>query len=136
MVITGGHVGVLASLLRLFDVMGEVQCSVIAWSAGAMALTDRIVLFHDRTPQGRAPAEVLESGMALISGLVALPHARTRLLIDDLERMAVFARRFAPARCVVLEPDTRITLDGNGRLPDGVRFVAEDGRIGTVGAAQ
>jgi hypothetical protein len=99
-----------------------------------MVLTERIVLFHDRTPQGPAPAEILEPGMALIGGIVALPHARTRLLIDDADRMAVFARRFAPARCVVLEPDTRLALDGVDSLPEGARFVAEDGRIRTFGA--
>jgi hypothetical protein len=137
LVITGGHVGVLFSVLRLFDFMGDVQCPVIAWSAGAMALTERIVLFHDRTPQGQAPAEIMAPGMAVIGGIVALPHARSRLLIDDVERMAVFARRFAPARCVVLEPDTRFVLDGAaGRLPGGVRVVAEDGRIHTLEAAQ
>jgi hypothetical protein len=135
LVMTGGHVGVLSSTLRLFDVLVDLNCPVIAWSAGAMALTDRIVLFHDRTPQGPTPAEILEPGMALIGDIVALPHARTRLLIEDVDRMAVFARRFAPARCVVLEPDTRFTLDGaGGSLPDGVRFVDEDGRIRTIGA--
>jgi hypothetical protein len=134
LVVTGGHVGVLSSALRLFDVMGELHCAVIAWSAGAMALTDRIVLFHDRTPQGPAPAEVLAPGLALIGGIVALPHARARLLIDDVDRMAVFARRFAPARCVVLESDTRFTVDAVDSLPDGVRFVADDGRIRTLGA--
>jgi hypothetical protein len=69
----------------------------------------------------------------LIGGIVALPHARTRLLIDDVDRMAVFARRFAPSRCVVLEPDTRFTFDDS--LPGGVRVVGEDGRIHTLEAA-
>jgi hypothetical protein len=133
LVVTGGHVGVLSSVLRLFDVTAALQCPVIAWSAGAMALTDRIVLFHDRTPQGPTAAEILAPGTALVGGIVALPHARTRLLIDDVDRMAVLARRFAPARCVLLEQDTRFTLhDGADGLPDGVRVLAEDGRIQTV----
>jgi hypothetical protein len=50
--------------------------------------------------------------------------------------MTVFAQRFAPARCVVLEPDTRVTFEGGCGLPDGVRVVAEDGRIRTLEAAQ
>jgi hypothetical protein len=133
LVVTGGHVGVLSSVLRLFDVAAALRCPVIAWSAGAMALTDRIVLFHDRTPQGPTSAEILAPGTALVGGIVALPHARTRLLIDDVDRMAVLARRFAPARCVLLEQDTRVTLDdGADGLPDGVRVLAEDGRIQTV----
>ena len=134
LVVTGGHVGVLSSVLRLFDVTAALQCPVIAWSAGAMALTDRIVLFHDRTPQGPSAAEILAPGGGLVPRVVALPHARSRLLIDDIDRMAVFARRFAPARCVLLEPDTRITLDGTDTLPDGARVLAEDGHIRTVGA--
>ena len=133
LVMTGGHVGVLSSVLRLFDVVSDLHSPMIAWSAGAMALTDRIVLFHDRTPQGPTPAEVLAPGTGLIGGIVALPHARTRLLIDDVDRMAVFARRFAPSRCVVLEPDTRFTFDDS--LPGGVRVVGEDGRIHTLEAA-
>ena len=32
---------------------------VVAWSAGAMALTDQVVLFHDFAPQGVTAAEVL-----------------------------------------------------------------------------
>jgi hypothetical protein len=131
-VITGGHVGVLSGVLDLFDVTAALQAPVIAWSAGAMALTDRIVLFHDRTPQGPTPPEVLARGLSLVSGLVALPHARARLLIDDADRMAVLARRFAPAQCVLLEPDTSIDLDDDAGLPGGVRVLADDGRVRTL----
>ena len=80
---------------------------MIAWSAGAMALTDRIVLFHDRSPQGPGHPEVYGSGLSVLRDVVLLPHARARLLLDDTPRMAVFARRFAPARCVLLEPPER-----------------------------
>jgi hypothetical protein len=52
LVVAGGHVGVLADALHLFNVAAALRSPVIAWSAGAMALTDRIVLFHDRAPQG------------------------------------------------------------------------------------
>src|SRR5215472_15826311 len=51
-VIAGGHVGVLADVLHLFNVAAAVRSPVIAWSAGAMALTERIVLFHDRSAHG------------------------------------------------------------------------------------
>ena len=50
--------GVLAHTLHLFDVAATATSPVIAWSAGAMALTDRIVLFHDRSPQGPGHPEV------------------------------------------------------------------------------
>jgi peptidase S51-like protein len=134
LVITGGHVGVLAEVLHLFNIAAALQATagrppVIAWSAGAMALADRIVLFHDRSPQGPGHAEVYGSGLSLVRDVVLLPHARARLLLDDMARMAVFARRFAPARCVPLEAGTRIDVSSDGAWPPGVRVLGEDGHV-------
>jgi hypothetical protein len=122
LVIAGGHVGVLADVLHLFNVAASVVSPVIAWSAGAMALTDRIVLFHDRAPQGAGQPEVYGSGLSLLRDVVLLPHAKARLLLDDAPRMAVLARRFAPARCVPLEAGTRIDVV-DGAWPSGVRVI-------------
>jgi hypothetical protein len=124
LVITGGHVGVLAEVLHLFNVAAALQAGspVIAWSAGAMALADRIVLFGDRSPRGPGHAEVYGSGLSLLRDVVLLPHARARLLLDDTARMAVLVRRFAPARCVPLEAGTRIDVE-DGRWPGGIRTI-------------
>jgi hypothetical protein len=124
LVIAGGHVGVLADVLHLFNVAAALDggAPVIAWSAGAMALTDRIVLFHDRSPQGPGHPEVYGSGLSLLRDVVLLPHARARLLLDDAPRMAVLAWRFAPARCVPLEAGNRIDVV-DGAWPDGVRVI-------------
>ncbi len=127
LVVAGGHVGVLADVLHLFNVAAALPSSsggstVIAWSAGAMALTDRIVLFHDRAPQGPGQPEVYGSGLSLVRDVVLLPHAKARLLLDDGPRMAVLARRFGPARCVPLEAGTRIDVV-DGAWPDGVRVI-------------
>jgi hypothetical protein len=124
-VVAGGHVGVLADVLHLFNVAAALNGGslVIAWSAGAMALTDRIVLFHDRAPQGPGHPEVYGSGLSLLRDVVLLPHARARLLLDDAPRMAVFARRFAPARCVPLEAGTRIDVPADGAWPPGIRTI-------------
>jgi hypothetical protein len=122
LVVAGGHVGVLADVLHLFNVAAFVGSSVIAWSAGAMALADRIVLFHDRAPQGPGHPELYGSGLSLVRDVVLLPHARARLLLDDGPRMAVLARRFAPARCVPLEAGTRIEVV-DGSWPAGVRVI-------------
>jgi hypothetical protein len=139
LVVAGGHVGVLADVLHLFNVAAALRSPVIAWSAGAMALTDRIVLFHDRSPRGPGHPEVYGSGLSLLRDVVLLPHARARLLLDDAPRMAVFARRFAPARCLLLETGTRIDAGtGGGRegpWPPGVRVIAEDGRVTALEAA-
>ena len=123
LVVTGGHVGVLAEVLHLFNVAAALNAApVIAWSAGAMALADRIVLFGDRSPRGPGHAEVYGSGLSLLRDVVLLPHARARLLLDDTPRMAVLARRFAPARCVPLEAGTRIDVEDK-RWPGGIRTI-------------
>lgn len=124
LVLAGGHVGVLADVLHLFNVAAALNggAPVIAWSAGAMALTDRIVLFHDRSPQGPGHPEVYGAGLSLLRDVVLLPHARARLLLDDAPRMAVLARRFGPARCVPLEAGNRIDVTDGG-WPAGVRVI-------------
>ncbi|HSM31878.1 MAG TPA: hypothetical protein VK854_14360, partial [Woeseiaceae bacterium] len=70
-IITGGNVAVLLNRMRMFGVqrmLGETP--VIAWSAGAMALAERVVLFHDRLPQGRRDAEMLGAGLDMVQGYV------------------------------------------------------------------
>jgi hypothetical protein len=138
-VVTGGHVGVLADVLHLFNVAAAVRekrSPVIAWSAGAMALSEKIVLFHDRPPQGPGHPEVYGSGLSLVRGLLPLPHARTRLLLDDTSRMAVLARRFGPARCILLDSGTRVDADGDrSTCPPGARVLGEDGHVTWMEAA-
>jgi hypothetical protein len=135
LVVAGGHVGVLTEALHLFNVAPSLRSPVIAWSAGAMALADRIVLFYDRAPQGPGHPEVFGAGLSVLRDVVPLPHARARMLLDDRPRMAVFARRFAPARCVLLEAGTRIDLDGDGSCPPDTRVLACDGRVTVLEAA-
>jgi hypothetical protein len=135
LVMAGGHVGVLAGVLHLFNVAAALRSPVIAWSAGAMALADRIVLFGDRSPHGPGHPEVYGSGLSVVRDVVLLPHARARLLLDDTPRMAVFAQRFAPARCVLLEAGTRVEFSGDGGLPPGTRVLAEDGHVTSLEAA-
>ena len=133
LVIAGGDVGVLAEVLHLFNVAAALRSPVIAWSAGAMALADRIVLFGDRSAHGPGHPEVYGSGLSVVRDVVLLPHAKARLLLDDTPRMAVFARRFAPARCVLLEAGTRMELSDG--LPAGARVLGEDGHVTSVGEA-
>jgi len=118
--IAGGHVGVLLNRLRLFDVLSaHGERPVVAWSAGAMALTERVVLFHDSPPQGRGDAEVYGPGLGLAPGLVALPHARRRLDLDDPDRVELLARRFAPATCAAMDEGARLERGSGGWVLDG-----------------
>jgi Peptidase family S51 len=140
LIVAGGHVGVLAEVLHLFNVAAALRPQapgwpVIAWSAGAMALAERIVLFGDRSPQGPGHPEIYGSGLSVLREVILLPHARTRLLLHDRPRMAVFARRFVPARCILLDNGTRLDQGSDGTWPPGTRVLAEDGHVTALEAA-
>ena len=113
--VAGGHVAVLLNRLALFG-LGELLAgsSVVAWSAGAMAIGERVVLFHDRPPHGPGFSEVLEHGLALAPGVVPFPHARHRLDLDHRARVAIAARRFAPALCLALDEGQGVRLMADG----------------------
>jgi hypothetical protein len=106
----------LLNRMRLFQLDALLtslprRLPVFAWSAGAMAITERVVLFHDSPPQGAGNAEVLGPGLGLVPGIVVLPHARRRLRLDDPERVSLFARRFKPDLCVPLDEGDRVVWD-------------------------
>jgi hypothetical protein len=131
LIIAGGHVAVLLNRLMMFDVLGLTgDRPVVAWSAGAMVLTERVVLFHDHPPYGPPIAEVLDAALGLARGLVALPHPRLRLRLDDTGRVAMLARRLAPAVCVAMDHGARITLE-DGAVTGGANLqrLAPDGAI-------
>ena len=113
LVIAGGHVASLLNRLQLFDVLGAVSDKpIIAWSAGAMVLTDRIVLFHDYPPYGSDIAQVLDAGFGLVPGYVVLPDARRRINLEARNGIQRFARRMAPATCVAMDHGARMMFDG------------------------
>ena len=66
MVITGGHVGVLLHLLQVFDLASMIDSPVITWSAGAMALSERVFLFGEPTPQRPCEVEVYADGLGCL----------------------------------------------------------------------
>lgn len=129
--ISGGHVGDLLACLHLFNVGAALRDQpVVAWSAGAMAVTETVVLFHDfvaHEPGGYA--EVFDRGLGLARGVVALPHARRRLRLGDLGRMALLARRFDPARCLVLEDGASVDLADGACCPPGSTVLGSDGAV-------
>jgi enterochelin esterase family protein len=128
--IAGGQVPTLLNRLRLFGVVDHVaHLPVFAWSAGAMVATDRIVVFHDDPPHGHPHARVFERGLGWAQGVVALPHARRRLRVDDHERMAVLARRFAPATCQFQDDATT----GSGVAGDHGRAQTTENRGAAAG---
>lgn len=140
--VAGGHVGILMETLRLLDVTIPLQTPVIAWSAGAMAVCDPVVLFHDFAPQGVTAPEVHDRGLGRVRGVIPLPHARRRLALEDRERMALFANRFPAHHLVPLDDGTIVRFSveegqsqGSTVLPKGARHVDSDGAVATWGAA-
>lgn len=119
LVIAGGHVASLLNRLKLFDVLElATNMHVIGWSAGAMVLTEKIVLFHDFPPYGTDIAQVLDAGFGVAPNVVVLPDPRRRLRMDDHDGIARFAQRMAPAKCVAMDHGTRMIFE-NGRLVRG-----------------
>ena len=108
--IAGGHVAILLNRMRLFglpEMLENKPC--IAWSAGAMVLGEKIVLFHDSPPQGRGYAEVLEWGLAKYSNRLVFPSASKRLALGDPIRIAMLVRRFPDAQCWTLDERAMLT---------------------------
>lgn len=133
-VVTGGNVAVLLNRLRLFDLAPAMAGrNLVVWSAGAMVLADRIVLFHDNTAQGDRDAEVFDMGLGLLSGFVFLPDARHRLRLGDQSRLALFSRRFAPAACLTLDSGSMLKFrDGQLAMADRNRRLSRSGTLRRV----
>jgi hypothetical protein len=129
--IAGGHVGVLTDLMRFFGLDSRLKHHhLLAWSAGAMALGSRVVLFHDSPPQGFGNAEVWGPGLGLYGRLLPFPQARKRLRLDDSLRATILARRFAPQMCVPLDEREHVVLvDGQVGAGSRGRRLEQDGRV-------
>jgi len=134
--IAGGHIAVLLNRLRIFG-LDEMLANmpVIAWSAGAMALADTVVLFHDHPPQGPGHAEAFDHGLGFYSDLVPLPDGSRRLALADAARTGRLARRFAPALCVLLDDGSLIErTKGKWEAGETTRRITHDGRAVEVAA--
>ncbi|MDH3748720.1 MAG: Type 1 glutamine amidotransferase-like domain-containing protein [Gammaproteobacteria bacterium] len=130
-IITGGNVAVLLNRLRLFS-LGPLlaQKNIIAWSAGAMVLADKVVLFHDNTPQGNRDAEVFDVGLGIVNDFVFLPDVKHRLDLSDKVRTALFCRRFAPATCLTLDSGSLLHYEGGHvAAAHGVRRLSRTGTL-------
>jgi len=118
LVIAGGHVASLLNRLKLALVVAAALAAgkpIVAWSAGAMCLTDRVVLFHDYPPYGKSIAQVLDAGFGLAPNIVVLPDPRRRIRLDDREGLGRFALRMAPAAALAMDRGTHVVVD-DGRV--------------------
>ncbi|GGK55738.1 hypothetical protein [Ornithinimicrobium pekingense] len=146
--VTGGHVGVLMGALHLFNLAPALAAPppvtdagadgtpvllrpVLAWGAGAMVLTERVLLFYDHAVSSPSVSELLMNGLGLTRGIVALPSPKERLAMRDPDRMSVLVRRAAPAHALLLDEQAEVTLTAGGHLPAGARILGPDGAVTT-----
>ncbi len=131
-IIAGGHVASLLNRLELFGVL-ELTAGrpLIAWGAGAMVLTDRIVLYHDYPPYGSDIAQVLDAGFGLAPGVVAMPDPSRRLKPDTGPAIARFARRMAPARCLGMDQGARLEFIDGALIGGTACLLGDDGALAT-----
>ena len=101
---------------------------VFAWSGGAMAVSEQVVLFHDDPPQGAGASEVLDTGLGICPGVVVFPEPEKRLRLDRKDLVARMARRFSPSFCLALLARSRMTWRA-GRFDSihGVQWLRADG---------
>lgn len=135
--VAGGHVAVLMNRLELFGITDLLAGrAVFAWSAGAMVLGEKVVLFHDRPPQGQGDAEVLLPGLALYRGVLPLPHARRRLDLTARQNLSLMAWRFPDLRLAPMDEGDRLDcVDGGWSAAAGTRWLLPDGSVGSSGRA-
>jgi hypothetical protein len=124
LVIAGGHVGLLLHLLHVFGLARMLRPPVIAWSAGAMVLSSRVVLFGDHAPYGHPDPEVYAEGLGAYTQAIPFPHARRRLRLTDPEHIGLLAARLAPCPAVRLDDGVRLDLVDDQPLPEHATVLA------------
>ena len=129
--IAGGNVASLLNRMHLFGLPELLDDRpVLAWSAGAMAVTEQVVLFHDEPPYGIDAPQILDAGLGLVPDVIALPDPETRLKLDDPERMAMYAQRFDPSACLVFPRRSWMFFEDGARVrSEGVLELSEDGAV-------
>jgi hypothetical protein len=85
-----------------------------------MAISERVVLFHDSPPQGPGAAEVLDAGLGFVGDVVVLPQPEFRLKLGDRQRLKVMVRRFAPATCIAMPARSRMLSPLPAEMMEGV----------------
>lgn len=132
--IAGGHVAVILNRLRMFGIADLLDDQMLlAWSGGAMATGERVVLFHESPPQGAGVSEVMDEGLGLHRGILPLPDPRHRLRLDDPLRVGWFARRNEQAKCIAFDHGEYVLFDGKRWFgASGTQWLKQDGTVTPV----
>lgn len=135
LLVAGGHVGVLRNRCTFFDIGRHLpDRPLYAWSAGAMLMTERILLYHDHTAYGPGTAEFLDHGFGLLRATILLPHARERLDLGKPVNVAVLAHRLAPRKVVGLQNGAVFENGVYTGAPGAAVTLKLDGSVDAAGA--
>lgn len=117
--IAGGHVAILRNRMNFFGLHHLIRDFLLSgkpifcWSAGAMVLSEKIILYYDNPPQGEGHPEILDTGLNIFRNMIMFPHAHERLDLNDPDRIRKLAQRFAPQLCIGLESNAYLHFDGS-----------------------
>lgn len=106
-ILFGGHLDLLLDALRFFrlrDVLAEALrrgTQLVAMSAGAMVLCERVIIYNDFATK-RRDFQLYDRGLALVRDIQLFPHCTERIQTDDPDNLAYLARRFRHHACVGL----------------------------------
>lgn len=106
-VLFGGKLDRLLDALRFFrlrDVLAEALrrgTQIVAMSAGAMVLCERVIIYDDHAAT-RRDFQLYDRGLALVRDIQLFPHCTERIQTDDPDNLAYLARRFRHHACVGL----------------------------------
>ena len=106
-VLFGGQLDLLLDALRFFrlrDALAEALrrgTQLVAMSAGAMVLCERVIVYDDMAAT-RRDFQLYDRGLALVRDIQLFPHCTERIQTDDPDNLAYLARRFRHHACVGL----------------------------------
>lgn len=114
----GGSPMSLLEPLRFYDLQPALLetlrrgATIVASSAGALVLCERMVVFDDKSSDPlRRHFQLLDRGLGLVGGLQILPHCMDRIHTDDPDNLAYLSRRFGDRLCVGLNRESYLMVD-------------------------
>lgn len=131
-VLFGGHLDLLLDALRFFrlrDALAEALrrgAQLVAMSAGAMVLCERVIIYDDFA-KTRRDFQLYDRGLSLVRDIQLFPHCTERIQTDDPDNLAYLARRFRHHVCVGLNQRSFLLFELEPRR--AVSFGHEDAVI-------
>jgi peptidase E len=143
----GGRLDLLLDGLRFFRLREPLAealrrgAQIVAMSAGAMALCERIIVYDDFAATLR-DFQLYDRGLELVRDIQLFPHCMERIQTDDADNLAYLARRFRHHACVGLNQRSYLLLELSTRramshgAEDGVYVFGPDGNKRCYGAGE